>query len=56
VIPSIRVQSILPIDAVDEAKVPGIGAEHDPVLAAAHFRVIDRSSEARRLKIEVPRL
>jgi hypothetical protein len=54
--PDPRAPDIVDLDAVDEAKVPGIGAENNPVLAAANFRVIDRSSEAHTLKIEVPRL
>jgi hypothetical protein len=51
-----RAIDIVDLDAVDEAKVPAIGTENNPVLAAANFRVIDRSSEAHTLKIEVPRL
>jgi hypothetical protein len=51
-----RAIDIIDLDAVDEATVPAIGTENNPVLAAAKFRVIDRSSEARTLKIEVPRL
>jgi hypothetical protein len=54
--PDPRAPDIADLDAVDEAKAPDIDAENNPVLAAANFRVIDRSSEARRLKIEVPRL
>jgi len=51
-----RAIDIVDLDAVDETKVPSSGTENNPVMAAANFRVIDRSSEARRLKIEVPRL
>jgi hypothetical protein len=51
-----RAIDIVDLDAVDEAKVPDIGTENNPVVAAASFRVIDRSGEARTLKIEVPRL
>jgi hypothetical protein len=51
-----RALDIVDLDAVDEAKVPGIGTENNPVLAAATFRVIDRSSEARTLKIDGPRV
>jgi hypothetical protein len=47
---------IVDLDAVDEAKVPDIRTESNPVLAAANFRVIDRSAEARTLEITVPRL
>jgi hypothetical protein len=46
------------LDAVEEPKgVPYIGPDAaDPVLRGANFTPIDRSAEARTLKIEVPRL
>lgn len=47
---------IVNLDAIDIAKVPEINIDNKPVIAAAGFRVIDRSSENRTLQIEVPRI
>jgi hypothetical protein len=47
---------IVDLDAVDSAKATTISIEKNPVLAAAKFQIIDRSNEARTLKIDGPRL
>ena len=45
---------IIDLDA-DGAVMPTVNIESNP-LAAADFKVIDRSAESRKLEIEVPRL
>ena len=49
-----RAIDIIDLDA-DSATMPTANVESDPVLAAAGFKVIDRSSENHKLEITVPR-
>lgn len=50
-----RAPDIVDLDA-DNAMMPNVNVKSNPVLAAAGFKVIDRSAENRKLEIEVPRL
>jgi multidrug efflux pump subunit AcrA (membrane-fusion protein) len=50
-----RAPDIIDLDA-DSAMMPTVNVESNPVLAAADFKVIDRSAENRKLEIEVPRI
>lgn len=49
-----KAPDIIDLD-VDSAVMPTVNVESNPVLAAAGFKVIDRSGENRKLEITVPR-